>query len=239
MTLPDSIQYIYDLQRIGIKFGLSNTENLLHSFGDPHLGLDVIHISGTNGKGSTAAMVMSILKDAGYRVGLYSSPHLIDLSERIQINGIPIKQGELAGLAEEIRQRTQALDFKDSHPTFFESVTCMAILYFFRMNVDFAILEVGMGGRWDATNVCTPRVAVITSIALDHQEYLGNTIAEIAGEKAGIIKPGSPVVCGVTQEDALNVIKANQMPFVFLILYKLSDHIFSIRANSTSLILIT
>ncbi|MGA1865400.1 MAG: bifunctional folylpolyglutamate synthase/dihydrofolate synthase [bacterium] len=207
MTPSNALDYIYDLQRIGIKFGLTNTELILNALGNPHQNFKGIHIGGTNGKGSTAAMLASILKAAGYKVGLYTSPHLIHLSERIQINGYPISETDLTKGAEELKLIIRDINFKDSHPTFFETVTCLAFSYFSRMGVDWAVIEVGMGGRWDATNVCNPSVAVITNISMDHQEYLGQTLVEIAGEKAGLIKPGCPLVTAVTQEEVLAVIR--------------------------------
>jgi dihydrofolate synthase/folylpolyglutamate synthase len=207
MTLPDSLNYIYDLQRIGIKFGLTNTKRLLNALGNPHLNFKAIHIGGTNGKGSTASMLASILKAAGYKVGLYTSPHLIHLSERIQLNGHPISEADLIKGAEELKRITQDIHFKDSHPTFFETVTCLAFSYFSQNGVDWAVIEVGMGGRWDATNVCNPHVTVITNISMDHQKYLGQTLTEIAKEKAGIIKPGCPLVSAVTQEEVLALIR--------------------------------
>lgn len=207
MILPNALDYIYDLQRIGIKFGLSNTRRLLNALGNPHLNFKSIHIGGTNGKGSTAAMIASILKAAGYRVGLYTSPHLIHLSERIQINGHPISETDLIKWAEELKLITENINFKDSHPTFFETVTCLAFSYFSRNGVNWAVIEVGMGGRWDATNVCNPHITVITNISMDHQEYLGQNLTEIAREKAGIIKPGCPLVSAVTQEEVLAVIR--------------------------------
>ncbi|MGA1840667.1 MAG: bifunctional folylpolyglutamate synthase/dihydrofolate synthase [bacterium] len=207
MTPSNALDYIYDLQRIGIKFGLANTKLILDALGNPHRNFKVIHIGGTNGKGSTAAMLASILKVAGYKVGLYTSPHLINLSERIQINGCPISETDLIKGAEDLKLTIRDIHFKDSHPTFFETVTCLAFSYFSRMGADWAVIEVGMGGRWDATNVCNPNVTVITNILMDHQEYLGQTLGEIAGEKAGLIKPGCPLVTAVTQEEVLAVVR--------------------------------
>lgn len=222
MTPTNALDYIYDLQRIGIKFGLENTLRLLKAMGNPHLELKTIHIAGTNGKGSTAAMVASILKAAGYRVGLYTSPHLIKLSERIQINGMPIPEPDLLHEADEIRRTIEGLHFAESHPTFFETVTCLAFSYFARQGVDMAVVEVGMGGRWDATNVCQPLVSVITNVTLEHQEYLGTTIDAIAREKAGIIKPGCPIVTGAKHEDALKVIR-EQSAALGAPLYRISE----------------
>lgn len=207
MTPSNALDYIYDLQRIGIKFGLTNTKLILSALGNPHQNFKVIHIGGTNGKGSTAAMIASILKAAGYKVGLYTSPHLIHLSERIQINGCPISETDLIKGAEDLKLIIRDIKFKGSHPTFFEAVTCLAFSYFSSMGADWAVIEAGMGGRWDATNVCNPDVTVITNISMDHQEYLGQTLTEIAGEKAGLIKPGCPLVTALTQEEVIAVIR--------------------------------
>jgi len=222
MTQSNALDYIYDLQRIGIKFGLENTQRMLNAMGNPHLKLRAIHISGTNGKGSTAAMVASILKEAGYRVGLYTSPHLIHLAERIQINGMPIPETDLLHAADEIRRTIEGLSFAGSHPTFFETVTCLAFSYFARQGVDMAVIEVGMGGRWDATNVCLPLVSIITNVTLEHQEYLGDTIAAIAREKAGIIRTGCPIVTAAMEEDALGVIR-EQSAALGAPLYRVSE----------------
>jgi dihydrofolate synthase/folylpolyglutamate synthase len=197
-----ALSYLYGLQKFGMKFGLSKTENLLQSFGRPQDQLKLIHIAGTNGKGSVAAMAASIFSRAGYRVGLYTSPHLVDFRERFQINGRLIPPGETLDLIREVRERTNP----EEPPTFFELVTAMALIYFAREKVDLAIIEVGLGGRLDATNIIRPRVTAITTLSLEHQEYLGNSLRRIAWEKGGIIKPGIPLVSGVTQPAAREVI---------------------------------
>ena len=197
-----ALTYLYGLQKFGIKFGLSKTENLLHAFGDPQEGLRLIHIAGTNGKGSVAAMLASIFSRAGYRTGLYTSPHLVDFRERFQIDGRLIPRDVTLDLIAEVRSKTDP----GEPPTFFEFVTAMAFLYFAREQVDIGIIETGLGGRLDATNIIRPRVTVITPLGLEHQEYLGKTLTRIAEEKAGIIKAGVPLVTGVTQPIAREVL---------------------------------
>jgi dihydrofolate synthase/folylpolyglutamate synthase len=191
-----ALTYLYNLQKFGIKFGLSKTENLLKAFGNPHKNLPAIHIAGSNGKGSVAALLASIYKQAGYKVGLFTSPHLIDFRERFQINGRMIGKGQTLALIKEIQDKTHSLE----PPTFFEFVTAMALLFFKREKVDLAIMETGLGGRLDATNIVRPLISVITTISLEHQEYLGKTLKSIAWEKGGIIKEKVPLVTGVTQK---------------------------------------
>jgi len=191
-----ALTYLYNLQKFGIKFGLSKTENLLKAFDHPQRHLRCIHIAGSNGKGSVAAMLASIYKEAGYKVGLFTSPHLVDFRERFQIKGRMISKKKTLELIKEIREKTHSLE----PPTFFEFVTAMALLYFKREGVDLAIMETGLGGRLDATNIIKPLVAVITTISLEHQEYLGKTLGKIAWEKGGIIKPRIPLVTGVRQK---------------------------------------
>ncbi len=185
-----AIEYIYNLNKYGIKLGLKNITRLLSLFDDPHLKIKTIHVGGTNGKGSTAAIISSILKSAGYKVGLYTSPHLVSFQERMRINGEYIKQEDVCRLLERIKPaiRRVAGSKGYQHPTFFEVITAMAFLYFYEHQVDFAIMEVGLGGRLDATNVCQPLFSVITHIDYDHMDRLGNTLAEIAYEKGAIIK---------------------------------------------------
>ncbi len=189
------LSYLYNLQKFGIKFGLSKTENLLKVFNNPQENLRLIHIAGSNGKGSVAAMLSSVYSQAGYKVGLFTSPHLIDFRERFQINGRLIEKDQTLALIKEIKEKTDL----EEPPTFFEFVTAMALLYFYRERVDLAIMETGLGGRLDATNIIHPLITVITTITLEHQEYLGRTLKKIALEKAGIIKPHIPLVTGVNQ----------------------------------------
>ncbi len=188
MTYEEAIQFLQRLQMFGAKLGLENMLRLAERAGSPHHRLRFIHVAGTNGKGSTCAFLESIYRAAGLRVGLYTSPHLVRFGERIQVNRELIPDAEVARLVELARNWT-----RDIPATFFEVVTAMALQYFEEQNCDLVIWETGMGGRLDATNIVTPLASVITNIALDHQQWLGNTLEEIAREKAGIIKPGVPV----------------------------------------------
>ena len=205
-SIERSIAFLYGLQRHGIKPGLDQTLALLSALGDPQRAFPAIHVGGTNGKGSTAAMVAALLASQGYRVGLYTSPHLVDFSERIQINGHAIPSEWIRELTECVR--TAAESHLAEPPTFFEATTVVAFAYFAEMRVEHAVVEVGLGGRCDATNVIAPLVSIITTIGLDHQEYLGDTLEAIAFEKAGIIKHGTPVVVGRVGEGPLSVIRA-------------------------------
>ena len=193
-----------------MKLGLSKMVNILERLGFPERKFPSIHIAGTNGKGSTAAMVATILREAGYKIGLYTSPHLIDFRERIQINGEMIPEGTCRSLVDELEnvERLGALLAAPAERlSFFEFVTMIAFLHFARSAVDLAVIESGLGGRLDATNVITPLVSVITNIGLDHTAHLGETLEAIAFEKGGIIKPGVPVVCGAEEEGVLAVIR--------------------------------
>ena len=203
MTYAESLQFLYGLQMHGIKLGLDTIESLLDRIDCPHRSYPTFHIGGTNGKGSTAAMVASIFQAAGYRVGLYTSPHLVDFRERIRVNGQLIVPDAVVDWTE----RLHAAMGVTLDPTFFEFTTAMAFGYFAEMDVDVAVIEVGMGGRFDATNVVTPLVSVITNVTLDHEAYLGRTISAIAFEKAGIIKPHVPIVLGNVNSDAWDIIE--------------------------------
>lgn len=209
MSYQDTLSYLFGLQKFGIKLGLTNIACLLQLFGSPHERLKAVHIAGTNGKGSTAATLASIVQKAGYRVGLYTSPHLVDFAERIRINGREIDESKVVELTGKIRFRVESSEFREelSKITFFEFTTAMAILYFVEEEVDIAVMETGMGGRLDATNVIKPLVSVITNISLEHKEFLGDTIEAVAYEKAGIIKAGIPLVTGVEQPQAFQVIE--------------------------------
>jgi dihydrofolate synthase/folylpolyglutamate synthase len=198
-----TIDKLFELQKFGIKLGLNSTEALLERLGNPHHGLPCLHIAGTNGKGSVGAMVEAALIEAGVKVAMYTSPHLVRFTERFVIKGREISERRVTQLTERI---FQVVDEREM-PTFFEVVTAMAFLYFAEEKVDLAIMETGLGGRLDATNVCQPLVTLITNIGLEHQDFLGNTLAEIAGEKAGIIKPGTPLVHGVEPGPARRVIE--------------------------------
>lgn len=194
-------------------FSLHGMRRLLAAIGHQHRAIPVVHVAGTKGKGSTVAMLAAILEEAGYRTGRYMSPHVHSLEERICVDGRPISAADLAAAARIVRPAVEALDTAAAHRgarsvTWFEIVTALAFVHFARAGVDIAVLETGLGGRLDATNVVRPLLSVITSISLDHCELLGHTVAKIAGEKAGIIKRGRPVVSGVEQPSARRVIAA-------------------------------
>jgi len=203
VTFSEATQYLFRLRRFGWRPGLHTIERLMEVLGAPQTAFPTIHVAGTNGKGSTSAMIAAMLQAAGHRIGLYTSPHLQSFTERIRIDGQPISEEAVAALTAELqavcaRHFDSAVDVP--HPTFFELTTAMGFLYFQRQGVDAAVIEVGLGGRLDATNVLTPRVAAITNIAVEHEEYLGRTLPEIAREKAGILKPGVPAVTGAEGE---------------------------------------
>lgn len=187
-----TLDFLFGLQRHGIKLGLGTIGALLEQTGSPQHSYPSLHIGGTNGKGSTAAMAAAMLQAAGYRVGLYTSPHLVDFRERIQVNGDVIPEDQVVAWTDRLRSAAS----KSLSPTFFEFTTAMAFHHFAAEQVDVAVLEVGMGGRFDATNVVTPSVTAITNVARDHEQYLGHELSSIAFEKAGIIKRGIPVVVG-------------------------------------------
>ena len=204
MSYADALDYLYRLQWHGIQPGLERMERLLELLDHPERKYRSVHIAGTNGKGSTAATVASVLQRGGYRVGLYTSPHLIDFSERIRIAGAPISPDHIVRWTGRLRKRIEeAAPELQTSLTFFEFTTAMAFLYFAEAKVDLAVVEVGLGGRFDATNLISPLVAAITHIDLDHERYLGATALQIASEKAGIIKAGVPVVTGASQPEVL------------------------------------
>ena len=202
-SIDDHLAALYRLRRFGIKLGLASISRLMRGLGNPQDRFSSIHIAGTNGKGSIAAFLSSVLAHGGYKVGLYTSPHLVRFNERIQINGSPISDKDVARVAEVV----QRVYTQGEPPTFFECATAMALYHFASEKVDWAVLETGMGGRYDATNVVHPEVSVISNISMEHQEYLGDTLAKIAREKAGIIKRGAGVVTGARQKSALRVIE--------------------------------
>lgn len=206
MSYYNAIEYLYGLQKYGIKLGLEKTRAILSVLGDPYSTLRFVHVAGTNGKGSVSSMLSSVLMAHGSRVGLFTSPHLVSFTERIRINNEQISESEVVSLTEEIRSALHNSQSEIPDPTFFEFVTAMAFLYFSRNKVDWVVMEVGMGGRLDATNVITPVVSVITKIGLDHKEFLGNSLTEIATEKAGIIKQGIPVISAMQGKEAAEVI---------------------------------
>ena len=199
-----SLDYLYGLEKFGMIFGLTQITKILETIGSPHKEIEAIHIGGTNGKGSTAAMMASMLQREGYRVGLYTSPHLVHFTERIQVNGTEIQEEEVAALTEWMRERVEARGMTAPF-TFFDFTTAMAILYFSQKRVDLAILEVGLGGRLDSTNVIDPLLSIITNVTKDHEEVLGRSLLKIAGEKAGIIKEGRPLITAATQPRVLHL----------------------------------
>jgi dihydrofolate synthase/folylpolyglutamate synthase len=233
------LDYLFGLEKFGMVFGLTQVQKILEAIGNPHREVQSIHIGGTNGKGSTAAMTASILQREGYRVGLYTSPHLIRFTERIKVNGKEIEKEEVAALAGWMKERIEAAGLTSSSTgtcpgspalkggvkgynmmkpacreasplragsfTFFDFTTAMALYYFKQKMVDLAVLEVGLGGRLDSTNVVDPLFSVITNVSKDHEAYLGNSVLKIAGEKAGIIKKGRPLITAAKQPQVLRL----------------------------------
>ena len=209
MTYQETIQYLFNstpvFEHVGAaayKPGLYNTHELDQHFGHPHTAYKTIHVAGTNGKGSCSHTLAAILQEAGYKVGLYTSPHLVDFRERIRVNGHPISEQRVIDFVEQERAF-----FEPLNPSFFELTTALALLYFKEQQVDVAIIEVGLGGRLDCTNIITPVLSLITNISFDHTQFLGNTLEQIAVEKAGIIKEHVPVVIGETVPETRTVFK--------------------------------
>ncbi|MCC6543018.1 MAG: bifunctional folylpolyglutamate synthase/dihydrofolate synthase [Nitrospirae bacterium] len=200
----NELSYLYSLQQFGIKLGLSNIKALCDILDNPQDKIKTIHIGGTNGKGSTAAIISTILQKAGYKTGLYTSPHLTAFSERIRINNVPIPGERTSALIRHIKECISEMEIA---PTFFEFTTAMALQYFAEEGVDIAIMEVGMGGRLDATNIIVPLLSVITNIEYDHTEYLGKTLEEIAAEKCGIIKQGVSLISSERRPGIASVIE--------------------------------
>lgn len=203
----EALEWLYARQRLGIKLGLGKVHDLLRRVGDPHHGFESVHVAGTNGKGSVTRFLAEALRRSGYRTGAYTSPHLVRFPERITVDGALIPETDVAAHLWRLRPVVEALDGEDQPPTFFEVTTALAFLHFQAAGVEWAVVETGMGGRLDATNVLTPRLTVITNVERDHTAFLGGTVAEIAYEKAGIMKPGVPCVTGAGG-DALLVLKA-------------------------------
>lgn len=204
MDYQETLQYLYKQLPVfhivggsAYKPGLENTEKLMDALGQPHQKYRTIHVGGTNGKGSVSHFLSAILQSAGYKVGLYTSPHLVDFGERIKVDGQKIEQSFVVDFVEQNKS-----SFENIKPSFFEATMAMAFSYFEQCEVDVAIIEVGLGGRLDSTNIILPEISIITNISFDHTEYLGDTISKIATEKAGIIKPGIPVVIGESQSES-------------------------------------
>jgi dihydrofolate synthase / folylpolyglutamate synthase len=202
MTISDTLTYLYNLQFFGMKLGLENIRALCESLGNPQNYYPSFHVAGTNGKGTTCACLDAIFSEAGFKSGLYTSPHIRLFSERIRIQGRPVSEEDVIHYTDLMRNKIDEL-----RATFFEATTAMAFQYFKDQTVDFAVIETGLGGRLDATNIITPEAAIITSIDLDHTEHLGTDKINIAAEKGGIIKPGIPVIIGEKDPDVMAVLK--------------------------------
>ncbi len=206
MDINSALEKIYSMHQFTIKLGLERIENLLDHLGNPHSSLKCFHIAGSNGKGSTASFVASLLMEAGFKVGLYTSPHFVRFNERIRIDGKEIEDSYIAAFVESMEDY-----IKEYEPTFFEITTVLAFKYFSEAEVDFAVIETGLGGRLDATNVITPLASIITSISLEHTNILGDTIEKIATEKAGIIKPRTVVLSGLMPNSAEEIIASKAL----------------------------
>jgi dihydrofolate synthase/folylpolyglutamate synthase len=205
MNEPECKRYLERIQNLGIKFGLDNVQEILRAFHNPHRKFPSVIVAGSNGKGSVCAFLTRILSVHGFRAGLFTSPHLVDVRERIRIGEELISRKTFCRLLSELRGKVEDLISERrllNPPTYFEHLSCLAFLYFAEQRVDMAFLEVGMGGRFDATNVVDPVLSVITTISAEHQQFLGESLSQIASEKAGIIKSGVPVICGVPKNNA-------------------------------------
>lgn len=246
MNYQQCLSYLEQIQGLGMKFGLENVRIVLRALGDPHSQFPSVLVAGSNGKGSVCAMLSRILTLHGYRAGLFTSPHLVCYEERIRIGETLISKDDFCQILTRLKKKIgELLDSKqlEAHPTHFELLTCLAISFFQQRKVDLAVFEVGMGGRYDATNVVTPQITAITTISAEHQRSLGETLREIASEKAGILKPGVPVVCGVEAPEAYQTIRekaeACHSPFVgvfdrkecFQANRKKRDYVFDYRIN--------
>ncbi len=211
-TYPDSVRYLYSLgnEIRTIKLGLGRMQALLAELGHPEKACRYVHVAGTNGKGSVCAMLESGLRAAGFRTGLYTSPHLVEPTERIRLDGCPVSEQRFVAAFDRVHRTAETLyrhGELDTHPTYFETVTAMAFVLFAELRPDIVVLEVGLGGRLDATNVIQPRLCVITRIDYDHEAYLGNSLESIAGEKAGILKAGVPAVLSPQRPEAAQVLE--------------------------------
>lgn len=207
MRDKSTLEYLESLRTLGSNYGLERTERLLELIGNPHKKLKLIHIAGTNGKGSTSAILGEILMEHGLKIGFFNSPHLEDIEETIRINNENIKEEDFVDLINEIKPFVeQVVEEGFNHPTEFEVLTCIMFLYLYRQDIDFGIIEVGLGGRLDSTNVLTPILSIITSISLDHTNILGNTLQEITKEKSGIIKKNIPIITCMQKDESMKVI---------------------------------
>lgn len=210
MTYQEAEKYILDIPKFTKKNGLDNTRELIKELGNPEKSMKIIHVAGTNGKGSVCAFTASVLTEAGKKTGLFTSPHLVRITERFQIDGVEMSKQEFLETFQQVREAAEKIMERGfSHPTFFEILFATALVYFQKKQVEYAVIETGLGGRLDSTNVIeSPVITAITSISLDHTEYLGKTISEIAAEKAGIIKKKVPVVVGINPKEATEIIEA-------------------------------
>jgi dihydrofolate synthase/folylpolyglutamate synthase len=236
ITYLDTIRFLFSLgpELKTVKWDLDRIKILLESMGSPQKRLRYIHVAGTNGKGSTCAMMASALREAGYRTGLYTSPHLVDARERIQIDGEEISEAEWTASFIEVQAAAEALlavEAIEAHPSFFETVTAMAFLAFARARLDIVVLETGLGGRLDATNVIVPEVAVITPIDFDHEAFLGSSIESIAAEKAGIIKQDRPVVIAQQRREALAILDRRALDLAAPVTLSSSWRVEALRLN--------
>ncbi|AET70612.1 folylpolyglutamate synthase/dihydrofolate synthase [Desulfosporosinus orientis DSM 765] len=204
----ENLQYLVNLTTFGINFGLGRIQELLKRIGNPESALRVVHVGGTNGKGSTTVMIARILREAGHQVGVFTSPHMHDYRERMVINGLKISKEDVIEMIRRVRPHLENMVAEGfEHPTEFEVSTALALLYFAEKNVDYAIIEVGLGGAIDSTNVVKPLISVITNVSMDHMDYLGNDVVSIAKVKAGIIKPNSVVVTASEDPDVIQVLR--------------------------------
>ena len=209
--LKNTLEYLYSLRNQGSGYGIERMERLLSKMDSSIFSFSVVHVAGTNGKGSTYAMLDSIYRENGYKVGMFSSPHLVELGERIRVNGRILDEKDLNLHVERLKPLAEQVENENAgmHPTFFEFMTAIAFSVFHEQNIDLAVIETGLGGRLDSTNVVNPEISVITTISFDHCHLLGHTIEEIAREKAGIIKPGRPVLTGWLSTEANELIKSD------------------------------
>lgn len=236
MNYNEAMEYLDNAAMFGMNFGLERTINILKHLGNPQDKIKCIHIAGTNGKGSTTAMISSVLRESGYKVGMHTSPYIEVFEERIQINNKNIPKERLAEIITKVRAAVDLLDTaKIGVPTYFELVSCAAFLYFCEEKVDFAVIEVGLGGRLDSTNVMVPELSIITSISYDHMNILGNTLGEIAGEKAGIIKENVPVIAYPNDDEVMEVIKnkCEEMVSELIIADKIGELVKIIKGENT------
>jgi len=207
MDYHQTLDWLFGLEADGIKFGLENITVLLERLGNPQLSFSSIHVGGTNGKGSVCALLSRSLREQGYKVGLYTSPHIVDFGERIQVNGEHLREREMLRLTDELRSFAEEMEGEGRRMTFFELTTAMAFRHFQKQAVEVVVVEVGMGGRLDATNVLLPRCSIITRVGLEHTDYLGKTVEKIAYEKAGIIKSDVPVITAAKEGQGLEVVE--------------------------------